>query len=217
MEPTGGPTDDSTDKENPADRGGRPASTSPHALAAAAQRLFVERGFEQTSVEDITTRVGVSRRTFFRYFPTKADVLWVESGAELDRFRITLAAARPAESYRAVVTRAVVAALRYPPSEHEWAWQRAQLLLTEPAVQAHASSIFAAWRQVATAFVARQLGLAADDLFPTAAGNAVLAATLTAHEYWTNHPGTELSQALTESLALLLPRPPRLKPAGHDG
>ena len=73
------------------DRGGRPAVTSAHELAAVAQRLFIAHGFDETSVDDIATAAGISRRTFFRYFSTKADVCFADSPAELaaeDRFGI---------------------------------------------------------------------------------------------------------------------------------
>jgi AcrR family transcriptional regulator len=39
-----------------------------------AMDLFAQRGFEQTTVEDIIQAVGISARSFFRYFPTKEDV-----------------------------------------------------------------------------------------------------------------------------------------------
>jgi AcrR family transcriptional regulator len=45
-------------------------------LAEAAAELFLEQGYHQTSVDDIAHRAGVSRATFFNYFPAKADVLF---------------------------------------------------------------------------------------------------------------------------------------------
>lgn len=45
-------------------------------LAQAALQLFGERGFEQTTVEDIATRAGLTKRTFFRHFSDKREVLF---------------------------------------------------------------------------------------------------------------------------------------------
>jgi AcrR family transcriptional regulator len=45
-------------------------------LEQAALELFGERGFEQTTVEDIATRAGLTKRTFFRYFSDKREVLF---------------------------------------------------------------------------------------------------------------------------------------------
>lgn len=188
------------------DRGGRPAVTTPHELAAVAQRLFVAAGFDSTSIDDIAREAGISRRTFFRYFATKADVLFVESSAELDRLRQGLRQAPPGVPYGRVVISAVTAALHVPPEDHEWARQRAQLILTVPALQAHAAVRFARWRSAATEY-ARTLA-PDDDLFAVAVGHAVLAATLAAHEYWITHPGTDLDDALARMLDLLLPVEP---------
>lgn len=44
------------------------------ALEQAAARLFAERGFEATTIREITAAAGVGERTFFRYFPTKQAV-----------------------------------------------------------------------------------------------------------------------------------------------
>jgi mycofactocin system transcriptional regulator len=197
------------DSELPAlpheDRVGRPAATTAHELAAVAQRLFLTRGFEQTSVEEIAEAAGIGRRTFFRYFSTKADVLFVESAAELDRLRAHLAAGDPAEPYQDVVTRSVVAALQFPSAERDWAQTRAQLLLSVPAVQAHAMHRYAEWRAVAAEYAGARSGQPADALFPLAVGQAVLAATLAAHEHWVAHPEADLFETLPRALALLLP------------
>ncbi|MFD1815618.1 TetR family transcriptional regulator [Rhodococcus gannanensis] len=192
-----------------ADRGGRPAATSAHELAAVAQRLFVEQGFDQTSVEDIARAAGISGRTFFRYFPTKADVLWVESEGEIGLLRERLAAGAPTERYEDVVVRAVVDALAtFPDDQVEWARHRAQLVLREPAVQAQAFQRHARWRAAAVEYAGARTGQPVDALFPTAVGHAALAATLTAHEYWVAHPGSDLTGILEQALRLLLPAEP---------
>lgn len=45
-------------------------------MEEAACELFLERGYDAVSVADITSRAGVSRSTFFNYFPAKSDLLW---------------------------------------------------------------------------------------------------------------------------------------------
>jgi AcrR family transcriptional regulator len=45
-------------------------------LAEIAIELFIERGYDATTVDDIALAAGVSRRSFFRYFPTKDDVVF---------------------------------------------------------------------------------------------------------------------------------------------
>ncbi len=188
------------------ERSGRPPVTSAHDLAAVAQRMFVAGGFDETSVDDIAAAAGIGRRTFFRYFPTKADVLFADSPRELEQLRRALAAARPGEPYRAVVTRAVVETLRIRPGEEQWALHRAQLVLTVPAVQAHATRVWAQWRGLAVDY-ARTVPHT-HPLFPPAVGHAVLAATLAAHEHWLTVPDEDLGRLLTGMLDLLLPAEP---------
>lgn len=195
------------------DRGGRPAATSPHELAAAAQRLFVDNGFEETSVEDIAVAVGVSRRTFFRYFSTKADVLWVESDAEFDRLTAFLSADDHTRPPRDVVEEAIVSALEFGPGDEEWALHRTQLVLTVPTVQSHASALYRQWRGAVTDYI-RARGIWDDDeLFVIAFAHATTAAIMTGHEYWVSHPETGLSQSLRKSIDLLVPTGPPGTPA----
>lgn len=80
-------------------------------LRAAALELFVEQGYEATTVDDVVARVGVTQRTFFRHFTDKEEVLFDEDQsmqetlveaavAHLDQHRgepgVGLAAARAA-------------------------------------------------------------------------------------------------------------------------
>ncbi|GAA2611974.1 TetR/AcrR family transcriptional regulator [Paractinoplanes durhamensis] len=48
-------------------------------LAEAAMRLYVERGYEQTTVADIASEAGLTARTFFRHFADKREVLFAGS------------------------------------------------------------------------------------------------------------------------------------------
>src|SRR6201992_687780 len=50
--------------------------TARERLAEAAFALFDERGYEQTTVDDITERAGLGRTTFFRHYRSKEDVIF---------------------------------------------------------------------------------------------------------------------------------------------
>jgi AcrR family transcriptional regulator len=57
----------------------------------AAMSLFAERGYAAVTVEDIAREVGISERTFFRYFSSKDHLLVAEAGRRLDVIRQSLA------------------------------------------------------------------------------------------------------------------------------
>lgn len=66
-----------------------------HALREAALHRFVTDGFGATSIADIAGDVGVTPRTFYRYFASKDEVLFADYEARLDWFRRALSV-RPA-------------------------------------------------------------------------------------------------------------------------
>lgn len=71
-------------------RSGRPRASSRGTIAEAASELFLEQGYEATSVADITQRAGVGRSSFFNYFSSKADVLWSGLDERIDRAEMAL-------------------------------------------------------------------------------------------------------------------------------
>lgn len=72
---------------------GRPRASSREVLSEAACELFFERGFDATSITDISARAGVSRSSFFNYFESKEAILW----SSLDGRIETLRAGAPVE------------------------------------------------------------------------------------------------------------------------
>ncbi|MBS1905388.1 MAG: TetR family transcriptional regulator [Actinobacteria bacterium] len=70
---------------------GRPRVSSRETIAEAACELFLESGYEGTSIAGIAQRAGVSRSSFFNYFSSKSDVLWSGFDERLDRAMAALA------------------------------------------------------------------------------------------------------------------------------
>ena len=80
-------------------------------LRAAAMQLYVERGFEETTVAEIAGRAGLTARTFFRHFADKREVLFAGSSHLQDALVAALAAApETATPMEAVATALDVAA-----------------------------------------------------------------------------------------------------------
>lgn len=65
----------------------RKKAATESALQEAALALFVEKGYDQTTIEEIVARADVSRRTFFRYFGSKEEVIFKGAEEDLDTIR----------------------------------------------------------------------------------------------------------------------------------
>lgn len=65
-----------SDDAQPPRPSGRPATIDPDAVAGLALDLFAEHGYENTSMEDIAKAAGIGRKSLYRYFASKADLVW---------------------------------------------------------------------------------------------------------------------------------------------
>lgn len=81
-------------------------------IAESAGKLFIERGYGATTVQDIASAADVSPRTFFRYFPCKEDVITVIASATMDDVLDHLAGHDAGESLGSVLRTTFTAVLR---------------------------------------------------------------------------------------------------------
>jgi mycofactocin system transcriptional regulator len=175
---------------------GRQPSTTRAALSHIALQLFIERGFEQTTVDDVAVAAGIGRRTLFRYFPSKNDLPWGDFDAELTRMRAFLAATPASVSLVDALTAAVVEFNRFPPEEIPYHRERMNLLMNVPALLAHSTLRYAEWRGVVTDFAAGRLGVAVGAIEPTAIGWVFLGASLASYEQWLREDDSDLVELL---------------------
>jgi len=182
---------------------GRRPSTSRAQLEQHALRLFAERGFDEVTVEDIAAAAGIGRRTFFRYYPSKNDVVWGDFEAELDRMRAVLGAYPDGTPTMDALREAIVDFNRLDAEQIPWHRRRMRLILEVPALQAHSTLRYAEWRRVVAEFAAERLGRTPDALLPQVIAHACLGAAVAAYEQWLRQEGSDLSGFLDEALRAL--------------
>lgn len=181
-------------------RRGRPRGTSARTLELIALRLFAEQGFHETTVDQIAATAGVSRRTFFRYFDAKSEVLWNEFDTEVMMIRAMLAETPDDLPVMEAVRHAVIAANHYRAADVEELRMRMHLISTVPELAASATVHYDAWERAIAEYVARRTRQPADSLHPLAAGRATLATCRAAYERWSARADADLTVYLDAAL-----------------
>lgn len=175
---------------------GRPPVTSHAEIEAVSFELFATQGFDNTTLDDIATALGVGRRTLFRYFPSKNDIPWGRFDASLEVLRVNLESTHPDVPLFEAINRAVVDFNRFDPLALPQHRQRMTLILRTPALQAHSALRYEQWRAVIANYVAMRLATPADSLVPRLAGHVALALALSAYEQWLESDARTLEELL---------------------
>jgi mycofactocin system transcriptional regulator len=186
-----------------APRRGRQPTTTRASLSRVALQLFIDRGFNETTVDDIAEAAGIGRRTLFRYFPSKNDLPWGDFEAGLEDMRQFLKDLPADLPLMDALCAAVVEFNRFPADEIPYHRKRMELLLNVPALVAHSTLRYAAWRQVIADYAANRLGVATDTLEPQSIAWIFLGVSLSAYEQWLQHEDAELIPLIESALALL--------------
>jgi AcrR family transcriptional regulator len=117
-------------------------------LEAAAFDLFLERGYDETSVSELARAADIAERTFFRHFPTKEDIVFCRLEDDLEVYVdcITASLTSPRPSWPDLARGLERFARRYETSATITA-RRSELVLRTPALQPRAARIQAIWRR----------------------------------------------------------------------
>lgn len=182
---------------------GRPSATDHAAIERAAFQLFDRQGFEDTTMDQIAEAVGVGRRTLFRYFPSKNDIPWGQFDESLHFFQQQFDAVSHKTPIADAVHACVIAFNTFDESILDQHRVRMQLILTTPALQAHAAIKYEAWRRVIATFVSSRLSLGVDDRVPRLIGHVSLAVSVAAYEQWLEESTRSLTDLLDAELQAL--------------
>ncbi|WP_241386392.1 mycofactocin system transcriptional regulator [Rhodococcus sp. CH91] len=190
-------------RREPSARVGRRPSTSKEELAAIGIELFMDVGFDETSIDDIAEAAGIARRTFFRYFPSKNELAWGDFDKHLADMRASLESIPENVPLSEALTTALHDFNRFPESEAERHRARMQLILHTPALQGYSSVMYRGWRQVVADFVARRIGAGPDDPVPRTCGYLLLGVAIAAYESWLDEPASDLHDYLAAGMRTL--------------
>jgi AcrR family transcriptional regulator len=157
-------------------------------IQTEALRLFAEKGYGQTTVEEIADAVAISPRTFFRYFPTKEDVVMWD---EFDPLIPDLIDARPAdeslaETLRALMREALGGLYRRDP---ERLLARIRLSATVPELKARFLAEQASATELLAPLLARRRGGDTDELTLRVVAASLFGAVSVALDLWQKDDG----------------------------
>lgn len=174
------------------------------AMADDALALFDAHGFDGTTVDELAEAMNISRRTFFRYFPTKEAVVFEALAERLEWFRSLVATPEDGEAPYETVRRAYLAMARTYIEAHAEIARIQRIIDASPTLVARERHLDQAWDDAVADVLAPSL--AGDGGRPraerqAAAINGVVRATL--RQWWADGAGDDLVARGQEALAEL--------------
>jgi AcrR family transcriptional regulator len=199
-------------------------------LGRAAFDRFNERGYEQTTVDDIAERAGLGRATFFRHYRSKEDVIFPDHERLLDRVRDRLRSTGHGTALAAACDAVRLVLLHYL-DEGDLARRRYLLTSTVPALHDREIVSVASYQRLFREYIAERMAVGEPAVSGEPAEGGVsaalraelmAAAVASAHNHvlrrWlrgdSNDPVRELDAAMRQVIALFTPRAPALDADG---
>jgi AcrR family transcriptional regulator len=184
-----------------APRGRKPVVTAAQ-IEAVALQLWSEHGFHEVSVAEVAAEVGVTARTIFRRYPTKADIVWGPLTASFQILTDALMKTSPKASLFERARVAIVGMIRDgdvdPTAQH-----RLRIVGRTLELQSSTSAPLQLWRQSLYGFAITQPGT--DALRAQVFAGTVQSTALAGLIWWVGQePGTAPWQAVDEAFAQLV-------------
>lgn len=191
----------STDQARPSLRERKKAQTRA-AIQTHALRLFREQGYDSTTIEQIIEAADVSETTFFRYFPTKEDVVLQD---DYNPLIVGAYQAQPPDLPPVSAVRAAFAALFAHMSAEQQAEQRERiaLILSVPRLRAAMLEQFAGAMQLMADAMAERSGRRSDDFAVRTVAGAVVGAMMAVLAAMADDPDADLGSLIDQAIAHL--------------
>ena len=174
------------------------------AIQAAALHLFETQGYEHTTVEQIAEAAETSTTTFYRYFPTKEDVVLDNDASP--RFEATVAARPADEPLTATIRAAMGAVVAAAEADRDLTLARMRLVATVPALEARYAGEERRTIDLLTRLLASRTNRPADDYQLELVAFVLAAVLFTASRRWiAEHGATSLASLVDQALATVEP------------
>ncbi len=172
------------------------------AIREHALRLFREQGYSSTTVEQIADAAEISPSTFFRYYPTKEDVVLQDDFdiLALEAFEAQPAGLSPIAAFRAAAAAAFGA---LTPGELAQFRETTELTMSVPEIRARAMDEFARTIEFMAAAVARRVGREPSDFAVRNLAGAMIGVIMSATMPWARLTGEDLLAQIDAALAHL--------------
>lgn len=180
-------------------------------LQLAALELFARDGYEATTVDDIASKAETSRRTFFRYFPSKEDAVFPDHEFLLRLVEEELAGGTDATSPVRAACRALSVVFESYLADPDVSLRRYRLISSIPALRDRENASIARYQRLLTVYLRKRFGDTPEDTLRAemaaasaiAAHNAVLRTWL--HADCSGTPHADLDRAYAQVSASFEP------------
>jgi AcrR family transcriptional regulator len=153
------------------------------AIQEQALRLFEKQGYDNTTIDQIAAAAEISPSTFFRYFPSKEDLVIQDQYDEM--LMAALKAAPPEQDVLSAIRAAAAGAFKaLGPEEEARLRERSVLVMSVPALRARSFENFLGTMDMLRHALAERMGRSADDLEMRAFAGAIVGAMVGVVEVW---------------------------------